>query len=344
MFIKKEEQKAFWIQTAAWASLLILPALSTWILTKSVDMVRHVIQGSFPFIFTMALLFFLNVYWFVTEYLYKQKKRKFYLTNTVIILIIIALLTYINYLRGNYDTSQGLARTAFGLLFMFGYYFASMAFAILIRASMQREAMVTQLKEEKQKRIEAELTMLKNQLNPHFLFNTLNNISSLVQINADAAQESIGELSDLLRYSLYESNKKEMPIENEIEFMSNYIELMKLRLNELAETTVDMPKPNRPIKIAPLLFISLIENAFKHGINSRKKSFVHFSLHLDEDSLTFTAVNSMFPKPDTDRISSGVGIANTQRRLELAYPGHYEYIHEQRGDTYFAQIKLNNCL
>ena len=94
--------------------------------------------------------------------------------------------------------------------------------------------MQMRLKEERQKNAEAELAWLKNQLNPHFLFNTLNNISSLVQINQDTAQERIGQLSDLLRYTLYESNHELVPVEGEIEFMNNYIELMRLRCNELA--------------------------------------------------------------------------------------------------------------
>lgn len=343
MLIKKEEKKAFRIQVAVWMVLFILPPTTTWIVTHKGDIAWTVIKDSYPYLFTLALLFFINVYSFVPDILYKDNKRKFYGINLAISVAMLVLMQLISYLKGSLYLSRDVVSYAFGTFFQFGYYWGVMAFAILMRASMQREVMQNQLKEEKQKRVEAELTMLKSQLNPHFLFNTLNNISSLVQIDADAAQESIGQLSDLLRYSLYDSNQKQMPIEREIEFMKNYIDLMKLRCNELADIRVDIPQLERSVNIVPMLFISLIENAFKHGINSRTPSFVHFSLLLNDDILTFTSENSLFPKPDTDRIGSGIGIANTKHRLDLAYSNRYEYIHEQRGNTYFAQISIK-CL
>ena len=343
MLIKKEERKAFRIQVAVWILLFILPPLTTWIVTHKGDIAWNVVKDSYPYLLTLALLFFINVYRLVPEILYKDNKRKFYGINLAISATMLVLMQLISYLKSGQLISRDVISFIFGTLFQFGYYWCIIAFAILMRASMQREVMQNQLKEEKQKRVEAELTMLKSQLNPHFLFNTLNNISSLVQIDADAAQESIGQLSELLRYSLYDSNQKLMPIEREIEFMNNYIDLMILRCNELADIKVDIPQLERSVNIAPMLFISLIENAFKHGVNSRTPSFVHFSLALNDDTLTFTSENSLFPKPDTDRIGSGIGIVNTKHRLDRAYSGRYEYIHEQRGNTYFAQISIK-CL
>lgn len=191
---------------------------------------------------------------------------------------------------------------------------------------------------------EAELAWLKNQLNPHFLFNTLNNISSLVQIDQDTAQERIGQLSDLLRYTLYESNHELVPVEGEIEFMSNYIELMRLRCNELATVEVDLRIPPKPMRIVPLLFISLIENAFKHGVNSRKSSFVRIRFKAEGDDLVFTCENSDHPKPDVNRSGSGIGLENLRRRLDLAYPGRYRYDQALRENSYFVQITLRDCL
>ena len=189
-----------------------------------------------------------------------------------------------------------------------------------------------------------ELAWLKNQLNPHFLFNTLNNISSLVQIDQDTAQESIGQLSDLLRYTLYESNHELVPVEGEIEFMNNYIELMRLRCNELATVEVDLQVPPKPMRIVPLLFISLIENAFKHGVNSRKSSFVRIRFKAEGDDLVFTCENSDHPKPDVNRSGSGIGLENLRRRLDLAYPGRYRYDQALRENSYFVQITLRDCL
>ena len=204
--------------------------------------------------------------------------------------------------------------------------------------------MQMRLKEERQKNAEAELAWLKNQLNPHFLFNTLNNISSLVQIDQDTAQESIGQLSDLLRYTLYESNHELVPVEGEIEFMNNYIELMRLRCNELATVEVDLQIPIKPMRIVPLLFISLIENAFKHGVNSRKSSFVRIRFKAEGDNLVFTCENSDHPKPDVNRSGSGIGLENLRHRLDLAYPSRYQYDQALRENSYFVQITLPRLL
>ena len=172
----------------------------------------------------------------------------------------------------------------------------------------------------------------------------MNNISSLVQIDQDTAQESIGQLSDLLRYTLYESNHELVPVEGEIEFMNNYIELMRLRCNELATVEVDLQIPIKPMRIVPLLFISLIENAFKHGVNSRKSSFVRIRFKAEGDDLVFTCENSDHPKPDVNRSGSGIGLENLRRRLDLAYPGRYRYDQELRENSYFVQITLRDCL
>ena len=132
--------------------------------------------------------------------------------------------------------------------------------------------------EKKQKEVEAELAWLKNQINPHFLFNTLNNISSLTQIDADKAQDTVMQLSDLLRYAMYETNKPKVALEGEVEFMRNYIELMKLRCNEMTTVNGQWSIVNGQSEVPPLLFISLIENAFKHGMNSNAPATIDIRL------------------------------------------------------------------
>ena len=179
--------------------------------------------------------------------------------------------------------------------------------------------------EKKQKKVEAELAWLKNQINPHFLFNTLNNISSLAQIDGDETQEAIMQLSDLLRYAMYETNKPKVPLEGEVEFMRNYIELMKLRCNEMTEIRSEFIVHNSKIEIAPLLFISLIENAFKHGMNSNAPATIDISMVQTGSTLVFTCDNTNNPKPSKDRSGSGIGLENTRRRLNLIYPNHYQW-------------------
>ena len=190
--------------------------------------------------------------------------------------------------------------------------------AISIRYVMRRS-------EKKQKEVEAELAWLKNQINPHFLFNTLNNISSLTQIDADEAQDAVMQLSDLLRYAMYETNKPKVPLDGEVEFLRNYIELMKLRCNEMTTVSTEIEVADRNMEVAPLLFISLVENAFKHGMNSNAPATIDISLKQEDGTLVFVSDNTNNPKPTKDRSGSGIGLENTRRRLDLLYQGRYQW-------------------
>ena len=215
------------------------------------------------------------------------------------------------------------------------------AVAIGIRHFIRTRQIRQQLKEEKAKNTEAELAWLKNQINPHFLFNTLNNISSLTQIDPDAAQDAIAQLSDLLRYAMYETNKKTVPIQGEVEFMRNYISLMKLRCNEMTTVNVQWSIVNGQSEVAPLLFISLIENAFKHGVSSSRSSTIDISLEQKGNSVVFTCDNTNYPKNDTDRSGSGIGLENTRRRLDLMYANRYSWQQWLENNIYHVCIKLN---
>ena len=125
--------------------------------------------------------------------------------------------------------------------------------------------------------------------------------------------------------------------------MDNYIDLMALRCNEQTTVVKDLQVPARPVEVAPLLFISLVENAFKHGVNARYPSFVKVSMRMDGDDLVFVCDNSLFEKQGTDRIGSGIGLENMERRLELLYPGRYTYEHSAEGDTYHVKVTLKTA-
>ena len=169
------------------------------------------------------------------------------------------------------------------------------------------------------------MAWLKNQINPHFLFNTLNNISSLAQIDGEETQEAIMQLSDLLRYAMYETNRSKVRLDGEVEFMRNYIDLMKLRCNEMTTVNCQFLIINSQLEVAPLLFISLIENAFKHGMNSNAPATIDIHLEQQNETLIFNCDNTNNPKPTKDRSGSGIGLENTRRRLDLLYPCRYTW-------------------
>ena len=189
-------------------------------------------------------------------------------------------------------------------------------------------------------RTQAELQNLKSQLNPHFLFNTLNNIYALIQIDADRAQQAVHDLSRMLRYVLYESSCPPVPLAAEVEFLRDYIELMRIRLPRHVEVGVSLPEEPSPTPVAPLLFISLIENAFKHGTSNDRPSFIRIDIHERGGELVCCIRNSCFPKTASDRSGSGIGLKNLSKRLEMIYPQRHTFEYGERGGTYTASLRI----
>ena len=178
-------------------------------------------------------------------------------------------------------------------------------------------------------------------MNPHFLFNTLNNIYSLIAINQDKAQYAVHDLSRMLRHVLYENNQHFVSVDKEFEFMKSYIELMSLRLPKSTRLEVSIPERGNRAMIAPLLFIPLIENAFKHGVSSTQESFINIKLELQENNrLNCLVENSNYPKKDNDRSGSGIGLTNLKRRLELLYPGKYIFKAETLNDRFITELLI----
>ncbi len=202
-------------------------------------------------------------------------------------------------------------------------------------------------KEMEREKLNSELAFLKSQISPHFLFNTLNNIYSLIGINTGDAQDAVLKLSKLMRYMLDESEQTLISLGREIEFMNNYIDLMKLRLVDKVELKVDFPKTNLGIQIPPLLFIPFIENTFKHGVSYRGESNIEIGLMIGGKELTFTCRNRIFhaKKVSPDLSESGIGLDNARKRLQLLFPNQHELRITQTEDDFnvFLHIRINGA-
>ena len=197
-------------------------------------------------------------------------------------------------------------------------------------------------KEMEHRKTEAELQNLKNQINPHFLFNTLNNIYSLIQSDSAKAQKVVHDLSSLLRYVLYESSMPYVPVRAEMEFLRDYVELMRIRLPRNVNFSVSFPDSASDRPIAPLLFIPLVENAFKHGTGGMD-SFISIGISEDDNSVACSIENSYYPKSVTDdRTGSGIGISNLLKRLEMIYPGRYSFEYGHDGNVYRAVLSISD--
>lgn len=191
-------------------------------------------------------------------------------------------------------------------------------------------------------RLQAEMEYLKYQINPHFFMNTLNNIHALIDIDAEAAQRSVIELSKMMRYVLYDSDNATIDIVSEVHFIENYIELMKIRYTEDVEVKLDVENPLRSnVKIPPLLLIVLVENAFKHGVSYNRYSFVHISIACDADYVVCRVVNSRHKKERGDNKASGLGLENMKKRLDLLFANRYHLIiDDSREQEYDITLKI----
>ena len=190
----------------------------------------------------------------------------------------------------------------------------------------------------------SELSFLKAQINPHFFFNTLNNIYALTLIDVETAREALHRLSRMMRYVLYETQSGTTMLSKEIAFLSDYIQLMQLRLTDKVTVTVDTPSPLRDQPVAPMIFLPFVENAFKHGVSALDKSSIQVSIRQRNNQLQMDVRNTLFPQkaPSLER-GNGIGLTNTRRRLDLLYPGRYALHiddHNPAGE-YHVHLTLN---
>lgn len=293
---------------------------------------------------TFMCVFYANYCWLVKRELFMRRTRRFLLINLMLIVVAIVAVHLVMHLFQHPGPvrPERPFRDVIGFFLMNGVIYslvAGLSVAIKMTDGWYRvQAIQRELEKE---RAEAELQNLKSQLNPHFLFNTLNNIYSLIAFSPEQAQEAVHDLSRLLRYVLYESSQPKVPLEKDMDFLRNYVELMRIRLPRHVELKTDIIASTPGTWIAPLLFISLIENAFKHGVSNCKPSFIHIDIHQEQNVVVCDISNSYFPKSaEQDKSGSGIGLLNLEKRLSLLYPGSHVFHGGQEGDSYRSHLSI----
>ncbi|MBD2767636.1 sensor histidine kinase [Hymenobacter sp. BT664] len=200
--------------------------------------------------------------------------------------------------------------------------------SITVVQKWQTDAQLRQTLE--QQRVSAELSVLKAQINPHFFFNTLNNIYALTLLDGEQARTALHRLSRMMRYVLYDTAGGLTLLSQELAFVQDYITLMQLRLDERVTVTFERPEPIRDVPVAPMLLLPFLENAFKHGVAATSASSIFIALRQPTPEVVELEVrNTRLPLPATDLAgSNGIGLANTRRRLDLLYPGQFTLLVE----------------
>ncbi len=187
--------------------------------------------------------------------------------------------------------------------------------------------------------LNAEVSFLKSQINPHFLFNTLNGIYSLANSRSPHTERAILQLSQMLRYVLYDSSTEKIELAKDIAYISNFIHLQRLRLAQKVKVNYDIRGNTEALTIAPLLLISFIENAFKHGVSYIYPSTISIEISVFDETLTLVASNTVFENNTFD--TGGIGLKNAKRRLELLYPEKYLLDIVRNNRLYVVNLKIN---
>jgi hypothetical protein len=299
----------------------------------------HEVTKNWAHLSGYLILFLVNVYILVPRILLKKRYVHYFVSISVLILVIVA----INILPPGLSHQPGSETDAANSL-MPPVLNAPMqkppimAFAdnliiciLLVGAGTTIKLMSKWLSEEKlrkdaeKEQLKTSLALLRHQVSPHFFMNTLNNIHSLIEMDTEKAQDAVERLSILMRYLLYDSAQNTIELKKEIEFIYSFISLMQLRHSDEVEVTVLIPEQIPDIKIPPMLFISLLENAFKHGVSYPKKSYIYFEIQIHENTLGCSIKNSKH-KTVANKYNeySGIGLDNIKKSLNLLYDQDYK--------------------
>ena len=352
---KKERAARILLHILVWAVILGLPVYSAGRFRMGTSFLRLY----YTFSVVSALVFYTN-YLFLVPWLFFQKKRYLYFFAVLFLIFCFYFISdFANKQVSNYISRNGnqeqfrngnpgqtsrppgegrLPQPPRGLrpgiiiaiphAHLFGYASSSliMVFLSLGIRVLERQSKIESIQEEMEKaNLNTELAFLKNQISPHFFFNTLNNIYSLIGRSNEDSKNAVIKLARLMRYVLNESGQENRSLSDEIEFMKNYIDLMKIRIGAKTKLGINFPAMTKDLMIPHLLFISLIENAFKYGISVQEDSFVNISLECGENSILFKCENGL-PESNNGNFpeSSGIGLDNLKKRLALLYPDRHK--------------------
>lgn len=293
-----------------------------------------------PMLFSL-FLFYLNYFVLVDKFLFNKKILLFFVINFALIIALSYCTEGIREaFRVNFPIKEGGPRPPKG--FILGIHNFSFLFvvsiSVAIRTTGRWYVTENQRKNLENENLKSELSNLKMQLNPHFFFNTLNNIYSLIRTSPDKAQESIHGLAKLMRYHLYETNEEKVPLSGEVEFLKSYISLMQLRLSSNVRVENEFTIENPTVQIAPLLFISLVENSFKHGISPVEESYIKIKMVEQNKILSFEIQNTDYPQKSESLGDIGIGLENLKKRLTLIYPEKHSFTHDCKNNIYHVKV------
>lgn len=297
------------------------------------------LQKLFPVSLTNIPLFFLN-----TEFLIPRLLRKKgvgpYLISLIGLMVSFFLLQMV--------MRQWIFQGNLMIVLKGHGFFWTTTFVLLVTAAGTAYGLITALvdqekarQEERQERLQSELSFLRSQISPHFIFNILNSIVYLIRSQSQQAEAVTLKLSDLMRYILYQSNHEQIPLEKELNYLKNYVELQRIRFDEDVDIRLHIDGEPGAQTIEPMLMIPFVENAFKHGVGMIVDPVIDIHVQITENTLDFSVKNKIGKElPEDKDTSSGIGLRNVERRLELLYPKMHKLSVEKTDDWFEMYLHL----
>ncbi len=301
-----------------------------------------------PFFKYLLLIFFKGIFFYVNVYLifprYQRIKPKWKVLTPLLFNLawcfLAEALIYQAYFK----------KRLFDFWYAYNPFEAGIVFLMILAASYAywaaKQWLLNKDGMEQLGKTNAELALLKNQVNPHFLFNTLNNLFAMaIERKADDLAESIAQLTGLMRYSIYESRTEYTELPREVTYLENYLKLQQLRFTAADPVTIrfEVENKNPNVRIAPMLLINFVENAFKHGVSLKQPSFIHIFLRTAEEQIIFTVENSVYRQnPESAVLHAGFGLEHTKKLLQMQYPQRHTLQVTEANGVYriYLQLKL----
>jgi sensor histidine kinase YesM len=326
------------IHVLVWVAFLLVPLI---FIESATGRERFMIIGWFQQLL-MATYFYYNFFWLIPRFLLRKKGWTYTFFLIIGLLVICGL--NVAFALATAGVVEHRHAFSFWRTATFPIYPSVLAFALStsVRITMEWFRNERQKKEMEAEKLTSELAFLKSQVNPHFLFNILNNICSLARKKSDQTEDAIIRLSQIMRYMLQDSKDEKVNLEREVDYLQSYIELQRLRLPDMVK--IEFLTEGRPelLSIEPLLLIPFVENAFKHGVSYLDTSEISIRLICQGKSLVFRVDNTFVKHTDDmNEQGSGIGLKNVMRRLELLYPGRHILKITEQGNHYHVDLTLN---
>lgn len=319
-----------------WVLVFIAPFMNAGLMSEEIANPRVSLLALLkilPFIF----LFLLN-HLVLYRYLHRGKWRWIYYV------VVVTLTVFLFSMIEVYEQQNSIKPDFIGLA-VFPWWGNIIAGLLMLGANNAINALYHNMQQDEdterlqRQNIQAEMYYLKHQINPHFLMNTLNNIHALVDIDSEAAKQTVLQLSDMMRYVVYDTGGNSISLKEDIKFVKNYIELMRIRYTDDVDISFNYPQQLQGrINVPPLIFIVFVENAFKHGISYNADSYIHISIKCENGLVEGRFENSV--NEQSRKSLPGIGLENVRKRLDLIYGSDYELNVEDGGSRYCVTLKI----